>query len=136
MSYARNNHYAGDFIYRVPDLLDTYFQQGYIYKEGTITSNHRVMLLQQNASAEAVFTSYLYGMNSNTGKWIILAGLAIVLAGIVVYFFSDKLRWLGHLPGDIRMEKENVRFYFPVTTMILVSLILSLGLYIIRKFLG
>jgi hypothetical protein len=75
-------------------------------------------------------------MNSNTGKWIILAGLAIVLAGIVVYFFSDKLRWLGHLPGDIRMEKENVRFYFPITTMIMVSLILSLGLYIIRKFLG
>jgi len=37
------------------------------------------------------------------------------------------------LPGDIRIEKENVRFYFPVTTMILISVVLSLILYLIRK---
>jgi len=37
------------------------------------------------------------------------------------------------LPGDIRIEKENVRFYFPITTMILVSAVLSLILYLIRK---
>jgi uncharacterized membrane protein len=75
-------------------------------------------------------------MNSTTGKWIVFIGIAIVILGIAVYFFADKLRWLGHLPGDIRLEKENVRFYFPVTTMILLSLLLSLALYLLRKFMG
>ncbi len=40
---------------------------------------------------------------------------------------------LGHLPGDIVIERENFRFYFPITTMILVSLLLSLILWLIRK---
>lgn len=72
-------------------------------------------------------------MNSETGKWIILTGLVIVLAGIVIYFFHDKLHWIGRLPGDIRIERENFRFYFPVTTMILFSVVLSLLIYILRK---
>jgi len=53
--------------------------------------------------------------------------------GLIVYFAGNKLSWLGHLPGDIRIEKENVRIYFPVTTMILISVVLSLILYLIRK---
>lgn len=69
-----------------------------------------------------------------TGKILIIAGIILVIAGLIIYFAGNKLTWLGHLPGDIRIEKENVRFYFPVTTMILVSLILSLILYLIRKF--
>jgi len=69
-----------------------------------------------------------------TGKILIVAGIILVIAGLIIYFAGNKLTWLGHLPGDIRIEKENVRFYFPVTTMILVSLILSLILYLIRKF--
>ncbi len=72
-------------------------------------------------------------MNGETGKWIILTGLCIVIIGIIVYFFHNKLNWIGHLPGDIRVEKENFRFYFPVTTMILFSLVLSLLVYIIRR---
>ncbi|MGA2406334.1 MAG: DUF2905 domain-containing protein [Bacteroidales bacterium] len=72
-------------------------------------------------------------MNSDTGKWIILIGICIVVIGIVVYFFHDKLHWIGHLPGDIRIKRANLRFYFPVTTMILLSLLLSLLIYIIRK---
>ncbi len=68
-----------------------------------------------------------------TGKILIIAGLILVIAGLVIYFAGNKLNWLGHLPGDIRIEKENVRFYFPVTTMILISVVLSLVLYLIRK---
>lgn len=71
-------------------------------------------------------------MNSETGKLIIVAGAIIVLAGILVYFFSDKLSWIGHLPGDIKIERENFRFYFPVTTMILLSLIINLIIRIFR----
>lgn len=72
-------------------------------------------------------------MNSDTGKWLIIVGIFIIIAGVVVYFFHDKLHWIGRLPGDIRIERENFRFYFPVTTMILLSVVLSLIVYILRK---
>jgi magnesium-transporting ATPase (P-type) len=73
-------------------------------------------------------------MNSQTGKWIIIAGVLIVIIGILIYFFHDKLNWLGKLPGDIRIEKENFRFYFPITTMIIISVVLTLLINIFKKF--
>lgn len=73
-------------------------------------------------------------MNSDTGKYVIIAGVLIVLVGILIYFFHDKLNWLGKLPGDIRIERENFRFYFPITTMILVSILISVLVRIFRKF--
>lgn len=73
-------------------------------------------------------------MNSGTGKVIIIVGVVIVLAGLVVYFFHDKLNWIGRLPGDVRIEKENFRFYFPITTMIVLSLLITLIAQIIRRF--
>jgi hypothetical protein len=69
------------------------------------------------------------------GKWIILLGIGIVIVGVVIYLFHDKLHWLGRLPGDIRIEKENFRFYFPFTTMILVSIILTIIVQLVSKFL-
>lgn len=74
-------------------------------------------------------------MNSDTGKWIILSGIIIIVIGLLIYFFHDKLNWLGRLPGDIRIEKENFRFYFPITTMIIVSVLLTLIVNLIKKFL-
>ncbi len=73
-------------------------------------------------------------MQSETGKYIIIAGVVIVLLGVIIYFFHDKLHWIGRLPGDIRVEKENFRFYFPITTMILVSVFVSLLIWLWRKF--
>lgn len=73
-------------------------------------------------------------MNSETGKYIILLGVLIIIIGAIIYFFHDKLHWIGHLPGDIRVEKENFRFYFPITTLILFSLLLSIIIRIIRRF--
>ena len=72
-------------------------------------------------------------MNAQTGKWIIVAGIIVVVIGILIYFFHDKFNWLGKLPGDIRIEKENFRFYFPVTTMIIISIVLTLIINIIKK---
>jgi Protein of unknown function (DUF2905) len=66
---------------------------------------------------------------------LIIAGIVLIIIGIIWYFFADKLTWLGRLPGDIRVEKENFKFYFPFSTMILISLILSLLLHMIKKFL-
>lgn len=74
-------------------------------------------------------------MNSQTGKYIILFGVIIVVIGAVVYFFGNKLHWIGRLPGDIRIERENFRFYFPITTMILLSVLLTLIVNLIRRFL-
>ncbi len=67
------------------------------------------------------------------GKILILTGIILVIAGIIVYFAGDKLSWIGRLPGDIRIEKENTRIYFPITTMIILSVLLSLIMWIIRK---
>lgn len=72
-------------------------------------------------------------MDQQTGKYIIIAGVAIIVLGILIYFFHDKLHWIGRLPGDIRVEKENFRFYFPITTMILFSLLITVILQIIRR---
>ncbi|HMU46540.1 MAG TPA: DUF2905 domain-containing protein [Chitinophagaceae bacterium] len=72
-------------------------------------------------------------MSSDTGKWIMIAGSALIFIGAVIYFFHDKLGWIGRLPGDIRIEKENFRFYFPITTMILFSVIIMVLTWLIKK---
>ncbi|HUS01119.1 MAG TPA: DUF2905 domain-containing protein [Chitinophagaceae bacterium] len=74
-------------------------------------------------------------MNSSAGKYIIIFGAIIVLIGIIIYFFHEKLNWIGRLPGDIRVEKENFKFYFPITTMILLSLAVTLIINLVKKFL-
>ena len=73
-------------------------------------------------------------MNPQTGKWIIIAGVIIAVIGVLIYFFHDKLNWFGKLPGDIRIEKENFRFYFPITTMIIISIVLTILVNIFKKF--
>lgn len=76
-------------------------------------------------------------MNPAVGKYILLVGLALVLIGSIVYFFGDKLGWLGRLPGDIRIKGKNGGdFYFPIVTCIVVSLVLNLILVLIRRFFG
>lgn len=72
-------------------------------------------------------------MNQDLGKYLLFIGLAILVAGAVIYFFHDKLHCLGRLPGDIRVERENFRFYFPVTTLILLSVLLSLIISFFRR---
>jgi Protein of unknown function (DUF2905) len=73
-------------------------------------------------------------MNSETGKYIVIVGCGIVLIGIIVYLFHNKLHWIGHLPGDIRIERENFRFYFPIVTMFIFSALVSLIIKLIHKF--
>jgi hypothetical protein len=72
-------------------------------------------------------------MEQNTGKYIILFGVIVVVVGLIIYYFGDKLNWIGRLPGDIRVEKENSRFYFPITTMILFSVLLTVIVNLLRK---
>jgi ABC-type sulfate transport system permease component len=72
-------------------------------------------------------------MNNSLGKYLMIIGTCIIVAGIIIYFFYDKLQWIGKLPGDIRIEKENFKFYFPFTTMILASLVISVLIRLFRN---
>jgi hypothetical protein len=74
-------------------------------------------------------------MNKETGLYLLIIGGITVVLGLLIYFFHDKLHWIGHLPGDIRIERANFRLYIPITTMLLISALLSLLLFAIRKLL-
>ncbi|MFW5887121.1 MAG: DUF2905 domain-containing protein [Bacteroidota bacterium] len=67
-------------------------------------------------------------------KILIGLGILLIITGIVLLFFKDKLSWLGKLPGDIRIERENFKLYFPLTTMLLLSVIISLLVHLVRRF--
>ena len=69
-------------------------------------------------------------MDSQIGKYLILIGAGILVLGIFIYCFGGNLKWLGRLPGDIRIERDNFRFYFPVTTLILINLVIFLIIHI------
>jgi len=60
------------------------------------------------------------------GKILLLVGLVTVLFGAILVWAPGLLGWFGHLPGDIRIERENGSFYFPVTSMLVVSIVLSI----------
>ncbi len=66
------------------------------------------------------------------GKTFILIGIVLVVIGSIL-IFVDKIPYLGKLPGDIYIKKKNFTFYFPITTSILVSVILSILLFIFSK---
>jgi DUF2905 family protein len=68
------------------------------------------------------------------GKIIVFVGIAIVIAGLIVWLFGDKLRFIGRLPGDIRINRGNVKVFIPVTTMLLASVLLSLIFWLVQKF--
>lgn len=69
-------------------------------------------------------------------KLLIAAGIVLVALGVLWQFGGKYLQFLGRLPGDISVEKENVRFYFPIVTCIVISIAGSLILYLVRMFRG
>ncbi|MEO5649353.1 MAG: DUF2905 domain-containing protein [Ginsengibacter sp.] len=73
-------------------------------------------------------------MDQQTGKYILITGIFIVIAGSLIYFFHDYFKWIGKLPGDIRIEKDNFHFYFPLATMIVFSLVITILLAVFKKF--
>lgn len=78
-------------------------------------------------------------MFSDAGKIVVVAGLVTVLFGLLIMASGKSgagslFNWFGNLPLDIRIERENMRFYFPIGSSLLLSLLLSIGLYVINKF--
>ncbi len=73
------------------------------------------------------------GMSEHASFGWVLLVVGLVLAGIgLVWILAPSLPWLGRLPGDIRVERENVRFYFPVVTCLLLSVVLTLVAWLVR----
>ena len=71
-------------------------------------------------------------MNASPGPMIVMAGVVIVIIGLAVW--SGALGWFGRLPGDIRIERDSMRVYIPIVSMLLLSAVLSLLLYLLNRF--
>ena len=67
---------------------------------------------------------------------LVLVLLGFVLVAVGVLYWLGALDWLGRLPGDVRIERPGFRLYFPLTTMLLVSVALTVVLNLLRRFLG
>jgi len=73
----------------------------------------------------------MFGLGA-LGKILILLGVLIIIIGVLL-LVGDKIPWVGKLPGDIIVKKEKFTFYFPLTTSILISIILTLLFTLFRK---
>ena len=70
---------------------------------------------------------------SSLGKILIVVGIVIVVVGII-FSFSNKIPFIGKLPGDIFIRKGNTTFYFPIVTSIVLSILLTIIFWLINKF--
>jgi len=70
---------------------------------------------------------------ASIGKLIVGTGVALVILGLCLWLFADKLGWLGNLPGDFKVERPGFSLYFPVTTMLLLSFGLSGILWLVGR---
>ena len=70
----------------------------------------------------------------NAGPVLVVVGIAIVAVGLLAW--SGALSWFGHLPGDIRVQRDGFSFFMPITSMIAVSIALSLVFALVRRFFG
>jgi len=66
------------------------------------------------------------------GRLLVFVGLAILCVGLIL-IFSDKLPWIGRLPGDILIKRGKWTFYFPLATSILLSILITLLINLFRR---
>lgn len=66
-------------------------------------------------------------------RWLILAGLVLVAVGLILHYAPGLLNWFGKMPGDIRMESERGKFFFPITSMVIVSIFLTVLINLFRR---
>ena len=69
---------------------------------------------------------------SELGRFLVIAGVILAAVGAALWL-SPKIPWLGRLPGDIVWKKGDWTFYFPLGTSILISIVLTLLLYLFRR---
>ena len=66
-------------------------------------------------------------------RWLMIAGVVLVAVGLVLHYVPGAFNWFGRLPGDIRIEGERGTFFFPITSMIIVSVVLTLLFNLFRR---
>ena len=66
-------------------------------------------------------------------RWFIYAGLILVTIGAVLHFAPNLFNWFGRLPGDINAQSENGRVFIPITSMIIVSVLLTIIINIFKR---
>ena len=66
-------------------------------------------------------------------KILFIIAIILLVFSALIYYFEDYFKWIGHLPGDIRLNKNNINIYIPFTSMILISIIITILSNIIRK---
>ena len=67
------------------------------------------------------------------GRWLIIAGCVLILIGAILHFAPWMLGWFGKLPGDIRIGSEKHKIFIPITSMIIVSIVLTLLVNLFRR---
>ena len=67
------------------------------------------------------------------GKWIIYLGIALVVIGAMFHYAPWTIGWFGKLPGDIRIETGRTRVFIPLTSMIVVSVVLTIVVHLLRR---
>lgn len=70
---------------------------------------------------------------NDIGRMLVIGGVVLIVVGLI-WQFGGRFFQFGRLPGDIVVEKENFKFYFPLMTSIIVSVVLSLIFYLFRMF--
>ena len=66
------------------------------------------------------------------GRWLVIAGVLLIALGLLLQ--TGAMSWVGRLPGDVRIERPGFSFYFPVTSMLVVSAVISAAVYLVRRF--
>ena len=66
-------------------------------------------------------------------RWLILSGLLLVAIGLILQFAPGLLNWFGKLPGDIRIDSGRGKFFFPITSMVIVSIVLTVLINLFRR---
>ncbi|MEN6331634.1 MAG: DUF2905 domain-containing protein [Smithella sp.] len=66
------------------------------------------------------------------GRILIILGIILIVVGLA-FLFADKIPFFGKLPGDIYIKKERFSFYFPITTSVVISIILTIIFWLFRK---
>jgi hypothetical protein len=69
-----------------------------------------------------------------TAKVLIVIGIVLILIGLSLHFFGNIFSWFGNLPGDIKIKRQGFSFYFPLTSMLLISLLINIIIKIFGRY--
>jgi len=66
-------------------------------------------------------------------RWLMIAGTVLLVAGALLHFAPWTLNWFGRLPGDIRIESESSKVFIPITSMVIVSVVLTVLISVFKR---